>query len=485
MVGSRGVPEAVDLLTYPRVVTSRIFGIRTAWFGYALVPTVAVACVVALAPAAPALVVAAPSIPPVGASAVLSPVAVDGTTAPPASPAAVTAAVAPVLNAGSWEAVSAVVLDPSDGSLLYESSSIARTPASTLKIPTALTVLSVLGPDTRLRTRVVLDGSTVVIIGAGDATLGRAKGVIDGVPTASLNQLAQLTAKALDKQGVASVHVAFDDSLFTGPTLSPEWNSALVTSGAIAPVTALSADQGRESATSDTSVSDPAASAARYFAAQLRDAGIDVARGVQRVAAPTDAPEIAHVLSPTIAEITDYTLTESDNDVAEALAHLAGGKLVGEASFAGGARAMKQVLEAYGIPTEGMKVSDGSGLARSDRMQAITLARTLQVIVTGRAPEGIDVPSSVGWAVSVGLPVAGFTGTLANRFDNTATRAGRGVVRAKTGTLTGISALAGQSRDRDGRLLVFVALASGIPDIDAARGDLDEFAATVAACGCR
>lgn len=90
----------------------------------------------------------------------------------------------------------------------------------------------------------------------------------------------------------------------------------------------------------------------------------------------------------------------------------------------------------------------------------------------------------VGWAVSSGLPVAGFTGTLAERYDSESARAGRGVVRAKTGTLTGVSSLAGTVRDRDGRLLVFAVLTQGA-DTDAARTALDEFAAALAGCGCR
>ena len=54
------------------------------------------------------------------------------------------------------------------------------------------------------------------------------------------------------------------------------------------------------------------------------------------------------------------------------------------------------------------------------------------------------------WPLSTGLPVAGVTGTLAERFSTAGTDAGRGVVRAKTGTLTGVDALAGLMRDAEG-----------------------------------
>ena len=129
-------------------------------------------------------------------------------------------------------------------------------------------------------------------------------------------------------------------------------------------------------------------------------------------------------------------------------------------------------------------MSDGSGLSKGDRIEAITLARTIEAIVAGRAPTADNGASPVGWAVSTGMPVAGFTGTLADRFDTPSTKSGLGVVRAKTGTLTGVVSLAGFVRDREGRLLVFALLARGVPDIDQARTSVDRFASVLAGCGC-
>ncbi len=85
------------------------------------------------------------------------------------------------------------------------------------------------------------------------------------------------------------------------------------------------------------------------------------------------------------------------------------------------------------------------------------------------------------WPVTSGLPIAGVTGTLAERFDTTGTAPGRGVVRAKTGTLTGVVSLAGVVRDRSGRLLVFgfVADRSPGPLLDA-QAALDRAAASCA-----
>jgi D-alanyl-D-alanine carboxypeptidase/D-alanyl-D-alanine-endopeptidase (penicillin-binding protein 4) len=77
--------------------------------------------------------------------------------------------------------------------------------------------------------------------------------------------------------------------------------------------------------------------------------------------------------------------------------------------------------------------------------------------------------------------VAGFTGTLATRYTDGAA----GVVRAKTGTLTGVNTLAGTVVDRDGRLLAFAFLASDTTDAQAAQSALDRTATALAACGCR
>ncbi|MBW0010256.1 MAG: D-alanyl-D-alanine carboxypeptidase, partial [Pseudonocardiales bacterium] len=80
-------------------------------------------------------------------------------------------------------------------------------------------------------------------------------------------------------------------------------------------------------------------------------------------------------------------------------------------------------------------------------------------------------------------PVAGGSGTLADRFHGPAGDAGRGWVRAKTGTLTGVNSLAGTVLDADGGMLVFALLSNG-PNPVAARPRLDALAAELRSCGC-
>jgi D-alanyl-D-alanine carboxypeptidase/D-alanyl-D-alanine-endopeptidase (penicillin-binding protein 4) len=80
-----------------------------------------------------------------------------------------------------------------------------------------------------------------------------------------------------------------------------------------------------------------------------------------------------------------------------------------------------------------------------------------------------------------GLPVAGFTGTLADRYRRPPAVAGAGLTRAKTGTLAGVNALAGLTVDAAGRLLVFAFITDTAVGPDATEAALDRLAARIAA----
>ena len=169
-------------------------------------------------------------------------------------------------------------------------------------------------------------------------------------------------------------------------------------------------------------------------------------------------------------------LTDSDNDLAEALAHLAGAKAFGKGSFEGGARAMVRTMQDATLVRGALAPVDGSGLSGRNAVSAGTLADLLESVTREEDPG----TSGIGLA----LPVAGFTGTLADRFRGGASLPGAGLVRAKTGTLTGVTSLAGTVKDVDGRVLVFSVLANGVPSIPKARRALDLFASRLAECGC-
>ncbi|WP_345143780.1 D-alanyl-D-alanine carboxypeptidase/D-alanyl-D-alanine endopeptidase, partial [Streptomyces mexicanus] len=218
---------------------------------------------------------------------------------------------------------------------------------------------------------------------------------------------------------------------------------------------------------------DPAAAAARAFAGFLQDHGIRT--GAPAPAEATGrAQTLASVSSPPLSDVVERMLTNSDNDIAEALARQTAAATGERPDFAGGARAIAERLARLGLPLTGAAFHDGSGLDRSDKLTADLLTALLR--------EAAD-PAHPGLRpILTGLPVAGFTGTLADRYTGDGAA---GIVRAKTGTLTGVNTLAGTAVDRDGRLLAFAFLAEDTTDPQAAQSALDRAATALAGCGCR
>lgn len=367
-----------------------------------------------------------------------------------------------------------LVVDPGTEQTLFDrQGSRALIPASTVKILTAAAALEALGPNTRLATRTAQEGDTVYLIGGGDATLPRALQT-DSLPQgpASLRRLARDTATKLGTRN--RIDIVYDDSLFSGRPLGPGWPKGFPAAGVAAPVTALMIDQGRRTPTSRARVNDPSEKATQVFANLLEKRGVQVNR-ISRGLTPAGASEVARVESATITEIVKEMLTESDNDVAEALGHLVGKEVLDDGSFAGGAQATTQILADAGIDTSSVDLADASGLSGRNKVAPVVIADVL-----------VDVVRGERWSPIVqGLAVAGVTGTLADRFATKSTRAGRGVVRAKTGTLTGVGSLAGTVLDDDGRPLVFVVIGNNVRSAAQARDTMDRIASRLAECGCR
>ncbi|MET9367872.1 D-alanyl-D-alanine carboxypeptidase/D-alanyl-D-alanine-endopeptidase [Streptomyces griseoflavus] len=399
--------------------------------------------------------------------------ALGGTaTAARSAPAAktLTGILDPLLKNPALGRRSAAVIDVATGERLYATGSAdALTPASTTKIATAVAALSAMGADHRLTTRAVYEPDTgeVVLVGGGDPTLTARK---DARDSASLRDLAARSAAALAKRGVREVTLSYDTTLYKGGTRHP-----IGVNPNLAAVTPLMVDEAR---TDDSSsgpaprVPDPAADAARKFGDLLKEHGIKATPpGPSK--STTRATTLATVSSPPLASLVERMLTHSDNDLAEALARhtaLATGR---PADFAGGGAAITARLKQLGLPVKGADVKDGSGLDRRDKLTADLLTALL-------AKAGDPAHPELRPALT-GLPVAGFTGTLAGRYGDGAA----GVVRAKTGTLTGVNSLAGTVVDQDGRLLAFAFLANGTTGQTPAQTALDKATTALAACGCR
>ncbi|GAB6985159.1 D-alanyl-D-alanine carboxypeptidase/D-alanyl-D-alanine endopeptidase [Nocardioides pyridinolyticus] len=348
-----------------------------------------------------------------------------------------------------------------DGTLLYSAGTGTAVPASTLKLLTATAALEVLGPDHTFATRVVADGPRgVVLVGGGDPLLTED----------DLTTLARQTARAVD----ARVRVSYDTGLFSGPEVNPHWPASYVADEVVAPIQPLWVDGGRDESGYGR-VDDPALAAATAFAGALAQAGVRTAGVPRERPAPAAAELLAEVESEPLSQIVEHTLETSDNEASEVLAHQVGLAVSGTASFAAGTKAVLATLEALGVPVDDAEVYDGSGLSRDNAVDPATLTGVLEVAAAAEHPALRSVVT--------GLPVAGFTGSLSERFGEDS---GRGFVRAKTGTLSGVSGLAGTVTDRTGVPLVFAVLADDIALVDTldARAALDDLASALAACRC-
>ena len=422
--------------------------------------------------------------------------AAAGADGPAPTAAGVAAALNKVLAGGGLGPhVGISVVDVATGQALYErNATVPLLPASTTKIVTAAATLAALDPAQRIPTRVVAGSQPgeVVIIGGGDPTLA-----IDKTATypgaARLTQLAAQVKTALG--GVKPTSVVVDGSLYSGPLTGPGWDADAATGGFGAPATALMTNGARVNPRAYPGYAErfvrPDLAAGQAFAKLLgvpatavrlgtAPAAAEVVPSTEATQAPTKqaGAELGRVESPPIQRLVDIMLTDSDNVVAEALARQVAVARGAPVSFSGAAIATTAVLAELGLPAGELLVTDGSGLSRRNRLTAGALSALLALAA------GQNHPKLRG--VFAGLPVAGWSGTLRERFgDPKANRAGYGIVRAKTGTLTGVTAMSGTVVTAGGRLLAFSVLADKVANRWEGQVTLDQLAVALARCGCQ
>jgi D-alanyl-D-alanine carboxypeptidase/D-alanyl-D-alanine-endopeptidase (penicillin-binding protein 4) len=318
----------------------------------------------------------------------------------------------------------------------------------------------------------------VVLVGGGDMLLspGRPSPAVAG--RAGLDELAAEVAANLTAAGQGRVAVRFDDSLFAGPNTSPAWGDADVAFGYTGRVAALglASDRARPGRRHRTTRRQRLAAA---FAAALRRTGVEVAGTPARARASEGAEVLGEVASAPLSAVLGLALTESDNALSDGLARLVAQARQRPTTSASAADAVLEQVQELGVDVGSSRITDASGLGRG----SLVAARVLGDVLTMAA--GPDQPRLRPMLDQ--LPVAGFTGTLTERYTGSSTRRAAGTVRAKTGTLTGATALAGTVVNRDGRLLVLVLMADRVPATGtlAARASVDRVAAALAACGCR
>jgi D-alanyl-D-alanine carboxypeptidase/D-alanyl-D-alanine-endopeptidase (penicillin-binding protein 4) len=398
--------------------------------------------------------------------------------------AAVRRAVAPFLR--SPKLGRHVVVDVarlSDGRVVYRHGTGTVTPASTMKLLTTVAALQALGPAHRFTTSVVTArrSGRVVLVGGGDPLLARGPAPAGTYPVrADLASLARATASVLRKAGRHQVRLGYDTSLFKGPAVNPRWEPSYVPDNVVSPISALWVDEGRERTGLSQRAPSPGAAAADVFARALERHHVTVVGEPAPAVAPpasTGGRSIAEVRSAPLAEVVQHVLEVSDNEGAEVLARQVAVAHGEPASFAGAARAVRSELRGLGVSLRGARIFDGSGLSRQDRLAPTTLLAVIGAAAGERHPR-------LRGAVA-NLPVAGFTGSLAYRFQS-GSPAGLGTVRAKTGTLSGVHGLAGTATSRDGAVMSFVAIADRVRPENTldARSLVDRMAAALGACTC-
>jgi serine-type D-Ala-D-Ala carboxypeptidase/endopeptidase (penicillin-binding protein 4) len=333
---------------------------------------------------------------------------------------------------------SALAVDLDTGGVVFETNTDrALAPASAEKLAVSFAALRVLGPGYRFRTEIVGAGELDGRVWRGDLYL-----VGYGDPTLARSDLAAL-ARDVEAWGIDRItgRVIADETHFDAVRSAPGWKPWFLGVES-PPLSALTVDE-----VDVRRANGSAAAAARAFTVALEERGVVVAGAAGAGQRAADVLPLAQDLSEPLSEIVRHMNRESDNFVSEMLLKELGASIARSGSTAAGSEVVRQTLALAGVPTAGVRIVDGSGLSRLDRLTARSLVAILRA---GAADPAIRD------AFLTSLAVAGVSGTLERRLDRRPTR---GRVIAKTGTTSQASALAGFVRRR----YVFAILQNGSP----------------------
>lgn len=334
-----------------------------------------------------------------------------------------------------------VRVSDAQGTVFEQNASEPLQPASATKLLTAAAALYTLEPDATIKTQVVREGDALTIKAAGDVWLS----------PKLIDDLSHSTGPA------SAVYV--DTSAWPEDTFMQGWDPEDVDGGFVAPLEPVMIHGGRLNGEVDGDVPrshTPALDVAQALADRVGASTVAVGR------APAEAEVVAEVESPPLMERLRWMMKDSDNVMAEAI-----GREVARARGGMSPQATLDTLTEHGFDVSGVTLIDSSGLSRDDLIPPRLLDDVLLRATSPSTGELRDLLST--------LAVAGGDGTLVDRYGDLS---GKGWVRAKTGTLTGTSALVGTVTSKVGNVYTF-AMISNDSDILTARARLDEIASTL------
>ena len=331
---------------------------------------------------------------------------------------------------------SMIVVDAMTGEVIFERNSIqARKPASVIKLLSATSVLSYINSQKVFNTNIYkgVDPGTIVINGEYDPWISMIQSQAEKMGRTSLPRLGFNTINRYNE--LAGAEAKRLKILYTG--LFPQ---------DLANLQAFLKKRGIRTTAEKITAED---------------------------ALLQSAEPLVLSASPTLETMVKWTLLWSDNVLAERLARLAAITSGETFNTQGVENTFHTVLTNFGIDPDKIEVADGSGLSKQNRVTAKAIADLLMKIRND--PKYVSVYE--------GLPIGGVSGTLQKRFLTTAPQA-VGLVRGKTGTLSGTVSLAGYV-DSEDRQYIFVAIADKIPRrysaSERARDTLDRILGKIAA----
>jgi serine-type D-Ala-D-Ala carboxypeptidase/endopeptidase (penicillin-binding protein 4) len=325
------------------------------------------------------------------------------------------------------------VRDLDTGRTLYESKAdVARVPASVEKLYTTSAALLRFGPDATLSTSVAGSGfldpdgvwrGNLYLHGGGDPTFDR-KDLQTLVADLSGAGVLRVAGSVLGDETRFDVLRGSYDS---GGAYDSDMGGAL---------SALALNRGfaRDG--------KPGAQAARQLAKALRGEGIRVEGRSGIGATPQDATQLASVDSPPMRDLIRMTNVPSDNFIAEMLVKGLGAQFGAGGTTVAGVAVVRSTLTSFGVHP---RIVDGSGLSRADLTTPRQVVRLLETMHH----------QEIAGSFESSLAVAGRTGTIRKRMRGTAAQ---GRCKAKTGTLIGVSSLAGICTASGGHTIAFAML---------------------------